>query len=287
MSATTTQTTTTSTIPLTSTPSSSEVHAPLNFFDVPKDGQAPYNYVHDPPEGVPRSNLETAVHTVSINNMRGSESSFNIDKNAFLPLPSTIASRASTADFSSDESVKETYYPEVEKLLLEHLPGSPRRVLIFDHTIRRSIPGATREPVLRVHIDQTPASAKARVLHHLPDEAEELLKGRYRLVNVWRPLNGTVESSPLAVADSQTVQEKDLVGVRHIYPDREGETAGVYYNEGMKWWYWGGMGNEERLLLQCFDSETRTRVPHTAFKLPEQEGKKQRESIEVRALIFG
>ena len=123
--------------------------------------------------------------------------------------------------------------------------------------------------------------------HHLPDEADELLKGRYRLVNVWRPLNGPVESSPLAVADSTTVPDEAIVGVKHIYPDRTGETAGVKYDPAMKWWFWGGMADEERLLLQCFDSESRSRVPHTAFYLPDQEGRKQRESIEVRALIFG
>ena len=142
---------------------------------------------------------------------------------------------------------------------------------------------------MRVHIDQTPASAEARVRVHLPPaEAEELLKGRYRLVNVWRPLNGTVESSPLAVADSTTVPSDALVGVEHRYPDRTGETAGVKFDEGMRWWFWEGMGDGERLLLQCFDSESGSRVPHTAFKVREDEGGlKERESIEVRALIFG
>ena len=286
MSTTTTQTTTASSLPLTTEPTT--VSGTLHFFAPPEDGSKPYNYVEQPPEGVPRNNFGVDSHTVPIHSMRGLESSFSLDKHAFLPVPSSNAvSAASKADFSSDASVEKTYYPEVEKLLLDTLPGSPKRVLIFDHTIRRAVQGAHREPVMRVHIDQTNWSAAERVRFHLPDEAETLLKGRYRLVNVWRPLNGPVESSPLAVADSTTVPDENIVGVQHIYPTRKGETAGVKYDEGMRWWYWDGMDDGERLLLQCFDSVSGSRVPHTAFQLEGQESRKQRESIEVRALIFG
>ena len=100
-----------------------------------------------------------------------------------------------------------------------------------------------------------------------------------------------MESSPLAVADSSTVEASQLVGVQHRYPTRTGETAAVRHSESTKWWYWSGMRNDERLFLQCYDSKTESRVPHSAFKLPGegQEGwtGKPRESIEVRALVFG
>ena len=88
------------------------------------------------------------------------------------------------------------------------------------------------------------------------------------------------------------MRDEDLVGVEHRYPDRTGETAGVQYNAGQRWWYWSGMRNEERLLLKCFDSDETVgrwgRVPHTAFVDPRTpEGAVGRESIEVRALVFG
>ena len=137
-----------------------------------------------------------------------------------------------------------------------------------------------------------PASAESRVRFHVPDEAEELLRGRYRIINVWRPLNGPVMAHPLAVADSATVRDEDLIGVEHRYPNRTGETAAVQYNPGQKWYYWSGMKNEDRLLLKCFDSDETVgqwgRVPHTAFVDPRTpEGAIGRESIEVRALVFG
>ena len=263
------------------------VTASLSFYSPPEDGSKPHNYV-EPLPGVPQRNFGEAWEDVTINDLRGQEQNFTLDNNAF----DTIANVPSDEyEFTDDAKIRSTYYPEVEKLLLERLPGA-RRVVLFDHTIRRSTPDATRAPVVRVHIDQTPSSAEARVRHHLPEEADALLQGRYRIVNVWRPLNGPVMASPLAVADSAHVRDEDLIPVEHRYPDRNGETAAVRYHSAQKWYYWSGMQNEDRLLLKCFDSDETVgrwgRVPHSAFVDPRTpDGAIGRESIEVRALIFG
>jgi len=65
-------------------------------------------------------------------------------------------------------------------------------VLIFDHTIRRQAKDERagvqlRGPVRRVHIDQSYAASEQRVTHHLPEEAEELLKKRFQIINVRQP----------------------------------------------------------------------------------------------------
>ena len=107
--------------------------------------------------------------------------------------------------------------------------------------------------------------------HYLPaHEAEELLKGRVRIVNVWRPINGPVESFPLAFADSESLPEEALVGVEHRYPNRTGETAAVRYTQGQRWYYWSGVDKDERLLLLCYDSERGGRVPHAASVDPKK-----------------
>lgn len=194
------------------------------------------------------------------------------------------------------------YYPEVEKLLLENVPGA-HKIVIFDHTIRRQGPGAARQPVNRAHVDQTAAAAAERVRIHVDDkdEAEELLKGRFRIINVWRPINGTVVSAPLALADVKSiVPERDLVNIQHRYPHRNGEIMGVRHSGEQRWLYVSGVEGGERLLLKCADSAEGTvledggvvagRAPHSAFTDPrsvEGEGGKPRESIEVRALVFG
>ncbi|KAF2095604.1 hypothetical protein NA57DRAFT_44350 [Rhizodiscina lignyota] len=264
------------------------VTAPLMFYAPPADGSKPWNYVEDPPAGQPKYNYSLQPREVELNDIRGREYEFNLDSNAFETIRGVPSEEK---DFNDDEHIKRVYYPEVEKLLLENVPGA-NRILLFDHTIRRALPNAHRAPVQRVHIDQTPWSAEERVKFHLPDEAEQLLQNRYRIINVWRPLNGPVVSFPLAVADSSTVVDEDLVGIEHRYPHRTGETAMVKNNPNHKWYYWSGMDNDERLLLKCYDSDEilgrNGRVPHTAFADPRTpEGAPQRESIEVRALVFG
>lgn len=304
MSTTATATTTTTT---TITPINDPSHIPrgpvvasLSFFKPPSDGSAPFNYVEAPPPGEPQRNYGDVNQDVLISDIRGRESSFNLDTHAFAALsniPSALPGPGSA--FDDDATVQKVYYPEIEQLLLSQLPGA-RRVVIFDHTVRRAQPNAKRAPVQRTHIDQTTSAAIERVQRHLPDEADELLKGRVRLINVWRPLNaGPVQSFPLAFADSTTVTDNDLVGIQHRYPDRTGETAAIRYGgrdpssgeERQKWYYWSGMDGEkagERLLLQCFDNVSGARVPHSAFvhaRTPE--GAEARESVEVRTLVFG
>lgn len=275
---------------------SGDVTATLNYFKPPTDGSAPFNYVETPPKGEPQRNFEDQNYEVNIHDIRGEESNYTLDKDAFMVvsnLPPSVEK-----DFLDDDSVKKNYYPEVEKLLLDHVPNS-NKIFIFDHTIRRSNPDAPRAPVTRVHIDQTLKSATARVHHHLPNEASKLLQSRVRLINIWRPLHSTVESSPLAFASSHSLKDEDLIPIEHRYPDRTGETAGIRFDEGQRWNYLSAMRTDERLFLECFDSEgvkerreqsgvRGGRVPHTAFWDPRtKEGAKGRESIEVRALVFG
>lgn len=257
----------------------------LSFYKSPEDGAPPHNYV-EPAPGVPQRNWGDNWAEVTLQDLRGRESRFTLDNNAFDTYQNV---RSEEHDFTDDERIRQVYFPEVEKLLLDNLQGA-HKIILFDHTIRR--PTGNRNPVTRVHIDQTPYSAAERVKLHAPEEAEELLRGRYRIINVWRPLNGPVMAFPLAVADSQTVRDEDLIPIEHRYPDRNGQTAAVQHNPGQNWYYWSGMTNEDRLLLKCYDSDETVggwgRVPHTAFNDPRTpEGAVGRESIEVRALVFG
>lgn len=262
------------------------VKSTLNFYQIPADGSKPFNYVENPPEGQPQRNFGEERHEVELNDIRGREPEFYLDKDAFQAI-SGISS--GEKDFTDDEHIKSVYYPEVEKLLLENVPGA-HKVTLFDHTVRRTDPKASRAPVTRVHVDQTARSTEWRVRLHDPDDAEKLLQGRYRIINVWRPLNGPVQSFPLGFASADSVDDNDLIAVEHRYPHRTGETAAVRFNERQKFYYWSGMQNDERLFLKCFDSKDGAgqRVPHTAFVDPRTpEGAVGRESIEVRALVYG
>lgn len=262
------------------------VSTKLNFFEAPKDGSPPHNWVEKPTDGTPQRNFGETVIEVTMKDIRDHESDYYLDKDAFQAVKGIPSEEK---DFTDDEHIQSTYYPEVEKLLLENVPGA-HKVTLFDHTVRRSNPDAPRAPVTRVHVDQTGRSTEWRVKLHNPEEADELLKGRYRIINVWRPLNGPVQASPLGFASAESVRDEDLVPVEHRYPHRTGETAAVQHHPDQQFYYWSGMQNDERLFLKCFDSQEGVgqRVPHTAFIDPRTpEGARGRESIEVRALVYG
>lgn len=198
-------------------------------------------------------------------------------------------------NYYDDNEIRRVYYPAVEAFLKATLKAD--RVVIFDHTVRKRVEGAPdvrdgtpRQPATRVHVDQTDLSGRNRVFEHLPDEANELVKGRVQVINLWRPIRGPLRDAPLAMADGQSVAPGDLIASDLIYPNRQGETYSVKYNANHRWFYFPEMTPDEALLLKCYDSATdgRTRfAPHTAFIDPTTPTNAEpRESIEVRTLVF-
>jgi hypothetical protein len=144
--------------------------------------------------------------------------------------------------------------------------------------------------VPRVHIDYTLKSGPQRVRDLLPDEAETLLRRRFSVVNVWRPIRGPLEDAPLALCDARSVSPWDLVASDLLYKDRIGETYNVRHNPAHRWFYAPRMSRDEVLLFRCYDSarDGRARfVPHAAFQDPSAPANAlPRESIELRMLVF-
>jgi len=67
------------------------------------------------------------------------------------------------------------------------------------------------------------------------EEAEELLRHRFEIVNVWRPIQGPLHDAPLAVCDATTVAFTDFVPSDLVYRDRTGEIYRVKYNPAHRW----------------------------------------------------
>lgn len=272
-----------------------DVRTTLNYFKLLTD-EPPYNYVDEPPAGTPRTNVGPDTRPVVIQDVRGKEDTVGLDITGFqfVNYPSTEKL------FEDEEVIRKVYYPEIEEILKKY--AAAKRVFIFDHTIRRhptqhekvtssnGITAPRRGPVQRVHVDQTYTAAEERVRLHLGDEAERLLKGRYRIINVWRPIENSVAHNPLAVADYRSLDpESDLVATRHIYATREGSTFGVRHNPNHKWYYLSDQTPDEVTLIKCADSDiSKARLtPHSAFEdETSPKDAPQRQSIEVRALVF-
>ena len=265
------------------------VTAELNYL-APTPGK-PRTYAFDPPQGEPKSTALPEPHTVPIFDARPIAPNLSLDREGFALVRHPTAVK----DFYDDQEIRRVYYPAVEAFLRATLGAD--RVVIFDHTVRKRVEGAAdvrgagpRQPANRIHVDQTDLSGRNRVFEHLPEEADELVKGRVQVINLWRPIRGPVLDAPLAMADGRTVDQDDLVASDLIYPNRKGETYSVRYNPAHRWYYVPRMTADEALLLKCYDSATdgRTRfVPHTAFIDPTAPaGAAPRESIEVRTLVF-
>jgi len=245
--------------------------------------EKPVRYVNDPPPGVPQWNGIDDPHEIRIEDGRGREQEFTLDRNGFA----LVKAPSQVSDFYSDEEIKRTYYPEVEQLLRDKIGAS--RVVIFDHTVRNAARQGAREPSRRVHNDHTIDSAPRRVRDHLGDAAGELLKHRFGVVNVWRPIRGPVLDSPLALCDARTFTDADLIASDLVYLHVRGETSSVEYKPGHRWYYFSEMQPDEVALIRVHDSadDGRARLSfHTSFDNPLATGAPPRESIEVRTLVF-
>lgn len=265
-----------------------EVEAGLNYL-VPT-GVKPASYAYDPPPGVPRRTGEYRTHTARISNarLRPPPGGLSLDRNGFElhRAPSALS------NFSDDAAIRSAYYAQSERLLKQWTGA--RRVVIFDHTLRDGAAlraNGVKEPVHLIHNDQTFVSGPRRVRDHLPaDEASELLQGRFAIVNLWRPVGEVVESSPLALCDSRSIDERDAVAQDFIYPTMTGETYAFVHNPLHRWYYFPLMAPDEALLIKIYDSAgdgVARFTAHTAFDDPTSPpDARPRRSIELRSLLF-
>jgi hypothetical protein len=129
---------------------------------------------------------------------------------------------------------------------------------------------------------------------------------RWAYFSIWRALE-TVQRDPLAVLDAKSLfrpeVEKPYVAFQRLYPDRPGFEANFRSENPMivapergdqhQWYYISHQTPEEVYALKIFDSdagkggsEVTPWVGHSAFRLPAQEDKEPRRSVEVRMLAI-
>src|SRR6202051_2656845 len=157
------------------------------------------------------------------------------------------------ADFFDEAQIRATYYPEMEALVKAQSGAS--RVVVFDHTLRTADDEARaarqiREVVRRVHNDYTEWSGPQRLRDVLPQEADALLRRRFAIVQVWRPIRYPVETFPLAICDAKSLAPADLVVSERRYPDRIGQAHAITYNPAHRWYWFAHMRREEALVFK-------------------------------------
>ena len=191
-----------------------EIRAPLNF--IRRQDTKPVFHSAAFTGGEAKIFFDPEAHTVPISDMREIAETLSVDQEGFELLHHTTA----VEDLYDDDAIEQVYYPEIEALLRRRFGAG--QVVIFDVT-RRSDGGAgaqnpdgLRGPATRVHVDYTVKSGPQRVKDILgEDEAARLTAAGARIIqiNIWRPIHGPVERSPLALADASSVQPEDLIPI--------------------------------------------------------------------------
>ena len=173
-----------------------------------------------------------------------------------------------------------------------------------DETV--SAPG----PTIFAHCDNSKIGAVTVLENNVPaDELEKRRGSRWAIMNVWRPLVRPVTREPLALLDSSTMDEEDLIGVMALFPEKKDaafgkaypkgrgyvltlsttilemlltfgcfprfETSQIVSNDKHKWYYASKLRPDEALLFKQFDTKTDGRArqtAHTAFQSKDDHG---------------
>jgi len=252
-------------------------------------GVKPVNETFGPRNIRRRSTGEHEQRSMRIENGRPFAGTFSLDVNGF----DFVGHETKVKDFFDAEELERVYYPEVEALVRK--VSGAARVVIFDHTLRSGDEAEReakliREPVLYVHNDYTEWSGPQRVRELLPEEAEQLLRRRFAIIQVWRATSRPIEANPLAIADARSLETRDLIACERRYPHRVGETYRIRHNPAHRWFYFPRMRREEAIVFKVFDSASDGRARFTAHCSFEDPSTAQdappRQSIEVRTLAF-
>ncbi|MEU3186552.1 CmcJ/NvfI family oxidoreductase [Streptomyces sp. NPDC006923] len=264
-----------------------------------------------PPEVI--LNFRMVPHETTVEDLRDSAERPTLDTMGFERVTApTTADQRGLAENSAP--ALERYRGETAELLTS-VTGADA-VEFFDATLRRqdaAPSGATphQAPHLRVHVDQSPNSARERAARH---GGKDRRFGRFQIVNIWRPLMEPVRNYPLALCDYRSLDpSSDLVATRLKFPEwlKDRESYSVKHNPRHRWHYWRSLSPDEVVLFKCYDSASRSLAlaadgadgaggtgrpesadvaglcPHTAFY--DAKGPSLghlRTSLEMRAVLF-
>jgi hypothetical protein len=173
------------------------------------------------------------THRVVLHNGRPLANRFALDREGFR----FVRHDTKIADFYDSAEIKRIYYPEMEALVSRESGAS--RVVAFDHVLRTENDELRetrkmQEVVRRVHTDFTDWSASECIRALMGDEAEDLLRGRFAIVQVWRPIRDPIETWPLAICDARSPADGPIV---EIQLDSGGiaQTYAINYDPDHRW----------------------------------------------------
>lgn len=188
-------------------------------------------------------------------------------------------------DFEGSSDWQGAYDDELRALLADRIGA--KEVIVFDHTVRVDDLSADRRPARNVHNDYSPFGAGQRLIDILgPKRAEKFRAGHYGFVNVWRPVEHPIETSPLGFIRPSSTRPDDWMTIGLIYPDRVGQILGVAANADHDWFHLSRMTPDEVAIFSIHDNGGRPFLGHSALDMDDTaiDGA-PRKSIESRTLV--
>ncbi|KAF2807644.1 uncharacterized protein BDZ99DRAFT_572558 [Mytilinidion resinicola] len=253
------------------------------------DNERPYSIATVLLPGVKRTNIEQAAVRTPISSVRGKEDSFALYVQGFEWTRHDL-----NYELSIDTNV-DRYMEEMGSFLRKHLNAS--EVIVYDYVFREQresnqprapgVPRKVKKQILGAHLDISRESALTRIRYKCGERTEELIKKRWHIVNIWRPLNGPVKSMPLALCDSRSLAPDDAIASDIVLPHLQIQAYEIWYNPDQRWHYLKDQTTNEVTLMLSSDSDTDTRCAHTAFEDPNTKPTDpKRNSIELRCMVF-
>ena len=269
-------------------PSTDTLRARFNY--IVDTGVPPVRYIDWPEMADKAVPPQYRQYEMTVRNGRPLRDTFDFDTHGFV----FVEHRTQMRDFTDESERRRVYDPEVQALIRKHSGASD--VVVFDHTLRVSDQAQqqatnARPTVKGVHNDYTEASAPRRLREIVGDEeAERRMKKRWAIVQVWRPIRGTVMIDPLGICDGRSIPREGFIRVERRYKYRTGEVYHIAHNPAHVWYYFPRMERHEALVFKVFDSDAARPsrfTAHSAFDDPATPpDAPPRESIETRTFAF-
>ena len=224
---------------------------------------------------------ELMVSDVKVTDLRDNthQPEFHRDGIAFINHRSCVSNFENSTDWQSA-------YSQQLIDLLQAQTGAVE-VIVFDHTVRIDDPEAPRRPARNVHIDYNRDGAEQRLIDLVgKNRARDFHEAGFGFVNVWRPIQHVIKSSPLGFIRPVSIDADDLMDIGLVYPDRVGQIVGVAANQSHEWFFKSEMNPDEVVIFNLYDNRERPRMAHSALDLPgDAHVTIPRKSIESRTLV--
>ena len=193
-------------------------------------------------------------------------------------------------NFYDAAEVGRTFYPEMEKLLLEFFPGATD-ALVYNHDVfdkdytgdvtedqDNKDPGVNKFYANIVHNDLNDNSGRVRCRellmrnlrnfgreqHYTEAQADRKMSRRFMSINLAKPME-TVRQNPFVLCAWPSFADQPYITSYRVYDDRVGETTRFTYRPQHEWYWLPEQTPTEVSMLKCYDSVTDGSVSRWSF----------------------